>query len=189
MKRSAANISKDEEENDDVAEDGVAKEQEDKRRKLSATLNQQYAEGSSGSVSDRDNPLYAWLRGSKEDIAKHVGRFVSLPTLPCSFPKQFDSTVASYYFLSAQRASMLHQIISDFESTVISDQKGLALYGPHGVGKSSFTYLVAAFAWVNRYPLIFIVCVTVLLAMNINNLQLRPNAQVGQTRSKQAATI
>lgn len=33
----------------------------------------------------------------------------------------------------------------------------MVLSGPYGIGKTCFSYLIACYAWVNKYPLIYIV--------------------------------
>ena len=102
----------------------------------------------------RDDPKFAWLK-SQQGIQNKVGQFVQLPILPCELPKDFSANVVDSYFLTQQRANLLRRVHNDFD--ILRGDKGLALVGPHGVGKSCFTYLVASYAWVNHFPVCYIV--------------------------------
>ena len=104
----------------------------------------------------RDDPKYAWLK-SQQNIQNKVGQFVQLPILPCEKPKDFGLKIAENYFLTQQRANLLKRVVNDFETYRDYGDKGLALVGPHGVGKTCFTYLVASYAWVNHFPVCYIV--------------------------------
>ena len=106
-------------------------------------------------VCDRDDPNFAWLK-TTAGIEAHTNKIVKLPVLPCEFPKGFGVDTAAKFFLTKQRASVLLRAIKESNNFNYHD-KGLVTSGPHGIGKTCFTYLVAAYAWVNRYPLIYIV--------------------------------
>jgi len=107
-------------------------------------------------VCDRDDPNFAWLK-TTAGIEAHTNKIVKLPVLPCAHPKGFDDDTADKFFLTEQRASVLLRVKAESNKISSKDDKGLVTSGPHGIGKTSFTYLIAAYAWVNRYPLVYIV--------------------------------
>jgi DNA replication protein DnaC len=82
-----------------------------------------------------------------------IVKFIPLPTFGDEedphVPKDFNPK--ENFFLSQQRFQILKEVIE-------KPSAGLLLVGPHGVGKSSLTYFVACYAWLNRFPLIYIVC-------------------------------
>jgi len=102
----------------------------------------------------RDHPDYAWLKDTKK-IKNNIGKFVKLPILPCAKPKEFSGTIAKSFLLTKQRAELLERVINDNDPD--EEDKGMVLCGPHGMGKSSFAYLTAAYAWVNKYAVLYIV--------------------------------
>jgi len=114
--------------------------------------------------TQRDHPNYAWLKEPNE-IKNNIGKIVQLPILPCSKPIEFSNTVAQSFLLTKQRAELLlERVIFNNESHA---EKGMVICGPHGIGKSSFAYLLAAYAWVNRLSLVYIVCCVVNLFDNM----------------------
>jgi len=106
----------------------------------------------SQATSSRDDPAYAWLK-NLDEIKKNIGNFVTLPKLPCDQPKDFRDSFAKSFLLTQQRAELLENVILDDSN----EEKGLILCGPQGMGKSALAYLIAAYAWVNRLPLVYIV--------------------------------
>jgi len=109
-------------------------------------------------LNNRDHPAYGWLK-QLDEIKKNVGQFVQLPILPCEGPKEFDDVITKSFLLTNQRAELLERVINAIKvPNELATGKGMVLYGPNGMGKTSFAYLMAAYAWVNRLPLVYIVC-------------------------------
>jgi len=106
----------------------------------------------------RDNAKFKWL-SKKSEFKNKIGQFVKLPILP-NVPKEFEKEISKGFLLTKQHAEILERIIKEVEAGGKQD-KGLVLYGPQGIGKSFFTYLVASYAWVNKYPLIYIVRISI----------------------------
>lgn len=104
----------------------------------------------------RDHVSFAWLK-SLTEINDNKGKFVTLPILPGTTPKGFNSSISNSFLLTMQRAELLLRVIKEFTVNSDAKDKGMVLCGPVGIGKSMFAYLMAAYAWVNKYPLIYIV--------------------------------
>jgi len=115
--------------------------------------------GTTEAPSLRDHKDYAWLL-SLETIKSNIGKFVKLPVLPLGIaPKNFSDCIVNNFLLTEQRAALLERIINEInEPFPLMSEKGMSVKGTTGVGKSVFSYLVAAYAWVNRLPLVYIVC-------------------------------
>jgi len=113
--------------------------------------------------SPRDDAKYAWLK-SPTTIENNINKIVELPVFPqeCR-PKGITLTVAKNFFLTAQRASVLQRAIAEANDKnhdatyYFGYEKGMVIKGPFGIGKSCLTYLIASYAWVNKYPLVYIV--------------------------------
>jgi hypothetical protein len=104
----------------------------------------------------RKDVAFEYLRGLERDLSpleKQVGKFIPLPIFGGKespyVPKDFDPK--ENFFFSEQRFEILKEIIAESSA-------GLLFVGPHGVGKSSLTYFVACYAYMNSFPLIYIVC-------------------------------
>jgi hypothetical protein len=103
----------------------------------------------------RNDVTFEYLRGLEKDLSrleKNIGKFISLPIFGGKespyVPKDFDPK--ENFFLSEQRFEILKEVVAESSA-------GLLFVGPHGVGKSSLAYFVACYAWLNRFPLIYIV--------------------------------
>ena len=103
----------------------------------------------------RKDIAFEYLRGIDKDLSpleKQVGKFIPLPIFGGKespyVPKDFDPK--ENFFLSEQWFQILKEIIAETSA-------GLLFVGPHGVGKSSLTYFVACYAYMNCFPLIYIV--------------------------------
>jgi hypothetical protein len=103
----------------------------------------------------RSDVTFDYLRGLEKDLSrleKNIGKFISLPIFGGKespyVPKDFDPK--ENFFLSEQRFEILKEVVAESSA-------GLLFVGPHGVGKSSLAYFVACYAWLNRFPLIYIV--------------------------------
>jgi hypothetical protein len=90
-------------------------------------------------------------------LEKLIGKFIPLPIFggeSCQYvPKDFCPQ--ENFFLSEQRFRILKDVITE-------SQEGYLFVGPHGVGKSFLAYFVACYAWINHFPLIYIVCLFLL---------------------------
>ena len=160
-KRKRPSEDEDDEEYEEYDEDTKSRSKSSKSQRTIGTFSQQTSNQLSKELpmtpTQRDDAKFNWLR-SLDTIKSNTGTFVELPEFQCDLPKDFSSTVANNFFLTSQRAALLEQIINDFERKERFDEKGFVLAGPHGMGKTCFSYLVASYAWVNMYPLIYIVC-------------------------------
>lgn len=110
-------------------------------------------------IVSRDDAKFNWLKRDKIISAAEVCKFVELPVFPPDcYPKEFTSLIARNFFLTTQRAALVERIINELESTDENNtEKGMVLSGPYGIGKTCISYLIACYAWVNKYPLIYIV--------------------------------
>jgi hypothetical protein len=103
----------------------------------------------------RNDATFDYLRGLEKDLSrleKNIGKFIPLPIFGGKesphVPKDFDPK--ENFFLSEQRFQILKEIVAESSA-------GLLFVGPHGVGKSSLTYFVACYAYMNSFPMIYIV--------------------------------
>lgn len=70
-------------------------------------------------------------------------------------PKEFqEKETYKHFLLSEQRQEILHEVIESEQKT---EGYGLIPSGPHGVGKSSIGLLLACYAFMNNFLLVYIV--------------------------------
>jgi hypothetical protein len=109
---------------------------------------------------NRNDIKFNFLRNLNEEpqklkeLEKKIGTFFELPILGSVdsdfVPKDY---VPEHYFFSKQRFLILNEIINNENKRITG---GLVLSGPHGVGKSYISYLIACYAFINSYPLLYI---------------------------------
>ncbi|KAF0978059.1 hypothetical protein FDP41_002574 [Naegleria fowleri] len=103
---------------------------------------------------ERTNPKYDYLRNlhdptNMEKLEKLIGTNIQLPIFQeygDLVPKNFDPTAK--YLLTRQRFDILKKVVAGAEGFVFS--------GPHGVSKSYTLYLIAAYAFVNSIPVLYV---------------------------------
>ncbi len=107
-------------------------------------------------LDSRKDVNFEYLRGLEKNLSpleQKIGNFIPLPIFGGKespyVPKDFDPK--ENFFLSQQRFEILKEVVTEISA-------GLLFVGPHGVGKSSLTYFVACYAYLNSFPLIYIVC-------------------------------
>ncbi|KAF0981839.1 hypothetical protein FDP41_011700 [Naegleria fowleri] len=103
---------------------------------------------------ERTNPKYDYLRNlhdpnNMEKLEKLIGTNIQLPIFQeygDLVPKDFDPTAK--YVLTRQRFDILKKVVAGAEGFVFS--------GPHGISKSYTLYLIAAYAFVNSIPVLYV---------------------------------
>ena len=105
----------------------------------------------------RNSIKFNFLRNLNEqpqklkELENKIGTFFELPHFGSSMsdyvPKDYVSNEP--YFFTKQRFLI-------FKEAIENKKGGLLLSGPHGVGKSYISYLIATYAYVNSYPLLYI---------------------------------
>lgn len=106
-------------------------------------------------AQSREDTTFDYLRDLDKDLSsleKQIGKFIPLPIFGGKespfVPKDFDTK--ENFFLSKQRFQIFKEVVKESSA-------GLLFVGPHGVGKSYLTYFIASYAWINKFPLIYIV--------------------------------
>lgn len=103
--------------------------------------------------SERNEKMFQSLL--HDNIQKLEGEFIDLPSLG-QYPKGFTLEKASKFYFTKQRYHFFNSLLQ-----TKSLSKGCTLIGPHGVGKSLFTYFLASYAYINHYFLVYIPQVSV----------------------------
>ncbi|KAG2372842.1 hypothetical protein C9374_013122 [Naegleria lovaniensis] len=104
---------------------------------------------------ERENPRYDYLRNlhdptNMKKLEKLIGTFIDLPVLGTKdrelSPTAFNPNAK--YLLTQQRFDVL--------KTLVNGSTGMVLSGPYGSSKSYTLYLIAAYAFVNSFPVLFV---------------------------------
>jgi len=108
--------------------------------------------------SIQNNPQHSWLKTSELQKIKE-SKVLSIPRLPLPVnPKGFDELQTyEHFMLSEQRREILQEVTEFVTQKNLNKQSfGIIPSGPHGVGKSSIGLLLACYAFVNNYLVIYI---------------------------------
>ncbi|KAG2374815.1 hypothetical protein C9374_010559 [Naegleria lovaniensis] len=102
---------------------------------------------------ERANPKYDYLRNLQDPtkmkkLETLIGSNIELPIFEQAdlVPKYFDPKAK--YLFTRQRFDILKR--------VVSGEKGFVFSGPYGISKSYALYLIAAYAFVNSIPVLYI---------------------------------
>ena len=115
------------------------------------------------SISQRNDSKFDDLRSN--NLAAHIGKFIEIPLLgeeKEDFPKNFEPHFP-HIFVTQELVDNLNEVV-----TKNGKDSGYVYSGPNGVGKSILAYLIACYAFVNGYPLIYIVCIMFYVSLSLN---------------------
>ncbi|EFC43138.1 predicted protein [Naegleria gruberi] len=110
---------------------------------------------SEGLRKERTNAKYDYLRNlhdptNMKKLENFIGTYIDLPVFGKEdsdlSPKDFDPN--DKFLLTQQRFDILKK--------VVNGSTGLVLSGPHGISKSYTLYLIAAYAFVNSIPALYV---------------------------------
>jgi hypothetical protein len=94
--------------------------------------------------------------GKAVELQHLIGKFIPIPLLGeelDEYPKDFNPDFP-FLFLTQQMVDLLNEVIT--RNSTGKRIGGYVYTGPNGVGKSGISYLIASYAYVNGYPLVYI---------------------------------